>query len=421
MSSTVSCSSAAHSVSVSRRMPAQIFATPTGWTMKSSPDWRRWSAWCSQANTNASTTRVAVDRLGDLVGVLRDDREQVGEQLALERRQVVRDRRRRRRRRARRGRPGGAPATATGRRAVRPRRRRSTAAVGVRVVASGRRSARCAAASGMSVRPRAVAGRPGRPPSARARCAPGASADREGRPVAIEVDEAELGEDPHQPARERRGPRLRPVARGAPPRRPPRRRRPPRAARGRGRPAGRAGRSPIVYRAAKPSSGSPHARWVQPLAGQMFEQPACACGRVDGDDVREAARPARDRPRGRAHEREREAADPVAAAPRARCGAWAATASTRLAGGDEVGEQPGDAAAAHVARRLAALARPPAPAPASDRGRRASRGAGRAPSSARDRLREACRARRSRSIAAGADAARRGAGRAAARPRRSSG
>jgi hypothetical protein len=51
VSSTVSCSSAAHSVAVSRRMPAQIFATPTGWLMKSSPLARRWSAWRSQANT----------------------------------------------------------------------------------------------------------------------------------------------------------------------------------------------------------------------------------------------------------------------------------------------------------------------------------------------------------------------------------
>jgi hypothetical protein len=38
--------------------------------------------------------RLAVDRLGDLVRVLGDDREQVGEQLVLERRQVVRDRQR---------------------------------------------------------------------------------------------------------------------------------------------------------------------------------------------------------------------------------------------------------------------------------------------------------------------------------------
>jgi len=37
---------------------------------------------------------LAVDRLGDLVRVLGDDREQVGQQLVLERREVVRDRQR---------------------------------------------------------------------------------------------------------------------------------------------------------------------------------------------------------------------------------------------------------------------------------------------------------------------------------------
>ena len=58
VSSTVSCSSAAHSVSVSRRMLAQMRATPMGWTMKSSPDLRRWAPWCSQENTNASCTRA---------------------------------------------------------------------------------------------------------------------------------------------------------------------------------------------------------------------------------------------------------------------------------------------------------------------------------------------------------------------------
>ena len=83
MSSTVSCSSAAQSVSVSRRMPAQIFATPTGWTMKSSPDLRRWSAWCSQAKTNAVLDALAVDLDGRVVGVLLDDREEVAEQPAL--------------------------------------------------------------------------------------------------------------------------------------------------------------------------------------------------------------------------------------------------------------------------------------------------------------------------------------------------
>ena len=67
-------------------MPAQIFATPTGWTMKSSPDLRRWSAWCSQAKMNARSTRVAVDLDDGVGGVLLDDREQVAEQAALERR-----------------------------------------------------------------------------------------------------------------------------------------------------------------------------------------------------------------------------------------------------------------------------------------------------------------------------------------------
>jgi hypothetical protein len=38
--------------------------------------------------------RTAVDRVDDLVGVLGDDREEVGQQLVLERRQVVRDRQR---------------------------------------------------------------------------------------------------------------------------------------------------------------------------------------------------------------------------------------------------------------------------------------------------------------------------------------
>jgi hypothetical protein len=38
--------------------------------------------------------RLAIDRVDDLVGVLGDDREEVGEQLVLERRQVVRNRQR---------------------------------------------------------------------------------------------------------------------------------------------------------------------------------------------------------------------------------------------------------------------------------------------------------------------------------------
>ena len=69
-------------------MPAQIFATPTGWWMKSSPLRRRWSAWCSQAKTNAGLDALAVDLDGGRVGVLLDDREDVGQQAALERREV---------------------------------------------------------------------------------------------------------------------------------------------------------------------------------------------------------------------------------------------------------------------------------------------------------------------------------------------
>ena len=166
VSSTVSCSSAAHSVSVSSRMPAQIFATPTGWTMKSSPDWRRWSAWCSQAKTKACDDPRAVDRLGDLVGVLLDDREQVGEQLALERRQVGRDvgvagvrvRRGRRRRRDVVDRPPAGAAAVTVRRsaiAAPP----SGAAAAARVPASAIGAPALAAPRSSRVAPRPLSGR----------------------------------------------------------------------------------------------------------------------------------------------------------------------------------------------------------------------------------------------------------------------
>ena len=83
MSSTVSCSSAAQSVSVSSRRPAQIFATSTGWLMKSSPERRFWSAWRSQAKTKARSI-VARSISGPVsVGVLTDDREEVAEQRPL--------------------------------------------------------------------------------------------------------------------------------------------------------------------------------------------------------------------------------------------------------------------------------------------------------------------------------------------------
>ena len=79
MSSTVSWSRAAQSVSVSSRIPAQIWATPTGWVMNSSPEWRSWSAWRSQANSKARLDRLAVD-LGRRVELL-DHGEEIGEEL----------------------------------------------------------------------------------------------------------------------------------------------------------------------------------------------------------------------------------------------------------------------------------------------------------------------------------------------------
>ena len=99
MSSTVSCSSAAQSVSVSSRSPAQIFATSTGWLTNSSPERRRWSAWRSQAKAKArSTSRRSTVAVGGRV-VLADHREQVPEQLALAVGQLSRDTRRAARRR----------------------------------------------------------------------------------------------------------------------------------------------------------------------------------------------------------------------------------------------------------------------------------------------------------------------------------
>ena len=115
---------------------------------------------------------LAVDRLGDLVGVLLDDREQVGEQLALDRREVGRD--------LGASAPGGCSATVD--RTVRRRRRRSGRPRATPPAIGGARrrlleELRPLAAwscrwSGIGVRPRAFDGRPGRPASARARCAP---------------------------------------------------------------------------------------------------------------------------------------------------------------------------------------------------------------------------------------------------------
>ena len=59
--------------------------------MKSSPDWRALVGVVLAGEHERLHDARAVDGLGDLVGVLLDDREQVGEQLALERREVAGD------------------------------------------------------------------------------------------------------------------------------------------------------------------------------------------------------------------------------------------------------------------------------------------------------------------------------------------
>ena len=66
-------------------MPAQIFATPTGWVMKSSPGLAALVGVVLAGEHERLEHARRGRRLGDLVGVLLDDREQVREQLALER------------------------------------------------------------------------------------------------------------------------------------------------------------------------------------------------------------------------------------------------------------------------------------------------------------------------------------------------
>ena len=197
VSSTVSCSSAAHSVSVSRRMPAQIFATPTGWTMKSSPDLRRWSAWCSHEKRKASSTRsrsistAASSACSSTIAKRSPSsrRSVVGELGA--------EHRRRARRGARRDRPARARRARARRCAAPPRRRpragrcaarwpcpegtpcgqRVLPAFGRAVRAPARAALRAARAERASpALGQARRCRRGRPPSARARCGvPGAS------------------------------------------------------------------------------------------------------------------------------------------------------------------------------------------------------------------------------------------------------
>ena len=172
VSSTVSCSSAAHSVSVSRRSPAQIFATPTGWLMKSSPDLRRWSACFSQANTNACSHHLApVDGDRGVVGMLGDDREQIAEHPGLVRGQLRAGDRCR----------GLLVAVDPARAGTRIRALSASSAVparpvaarngGIGSVASSVRPPGVSVVSGIARRPGIAAGRRGTRATARARCA----------------------------------------------------------------------------------------------------------------------------------------------------------------------------------------------------------------------------------------------------------
>ena len=83
VSSTVSCSSAATSVSVSSRMPAQIFATAVGMDDEVLAGLAPLVGVVLAGEDERLLDPRAVDRQRGLVGVLLDDREEVGEQAAL--------------------------------------------------------------------------------------------------------------------------------------------------------------------------------------------------------------------------------------------------------------------------------------------------------------------------------------------------
>ena len=201
VSSTVSCSSAAHSVSVSRRMPAQILATPTGWVMKSSPDCaalvgvvlagernafrtrRRsigsaTSSACSEtiANRSASSSCSSVVRSSGIAACRRRCLGPIDGRCA-----------------ATATGASSAPASASGGPPAIEQPRVAALARADRLVHSrvGRSASpfrplppSCRCWSGIAVRPRAVAGRPRRRPNARARVRSGLSAARQGRAAA---------------------------------------------------------------------------------------------------------------------------------------------------------------------------------------------------------------------------------------------
>ena len=395
VSSTVSCSSAAHSVSVSRRRPAQIFATPTGWTMKSSPDLRRWSAWCSQAKRNASSTCGAVDGHGGLVGVLLDDREEVAEQPALGRREVGARDRRVRRRGARRGRPGRArsarrPRAPAARRRRRAGRRPSQSVLvsdatgqgypspcGIEPTIVEHRAARWNARSGGAGRA-AVAGATGGPMPRCARPASRRAWPSRG-PARAQVGARRLGS--------RAGPR-----RGRPRRSDSASARSARPRHRRARAGERLGQRPSVAQRAvergrrraqlavalrtsraKSTSGAPQARCT--TAPATARASAACSGAAGGSSATTWSKPAASA--GVALEREpraqREAAEAAGRGARGAARASAQTTSTRSPEATSAAIDPGRAAAAAVAHRGRARRRPAWPAATAARRARPAR------------------------------------------------
>ena len=198
MSSTVSCSSAAHSVSVSSRIPAQILATPTGWMMKSSPELPALVGVVHARVDERLLDPVAVDRRRPTRGRA-PRRSRTGRRAAAARPRSARSARRRRGRRdARRGRPAGArrrtradplPSSAGGSSPPRPSGGSGSASWEL-VCAAQKSSSVLVSLCVDPVRRRALE-----------RCRRGAR-DRQGRQIPVEADELQLREDPDQPARQ---------------------------------------------------------------------------------------------------------------------------------------------------------------------------------------------------------------------------
>ena len=285
--------------------------------------------------------RLAVDRRGDLVRVLGDDREQVREQLVLERREVVAG--------CSTAPSSAVPAMSTGLCGAIATTDPSPSAVtglapSTEAPRSGRLSPHVRAGQKLSavLKPSLVGHVGGR---ALERGALRVLGHLEGRPFAIEAGEPQLREDPHQAARECRGPRLRTLAPEQMLDRLTAARSGSRAVRGRRRSAGRGGRSPIRV-------------FVEQSLVQTYPRPGGSIPRPTGPSVRVGGSSATTWTNGSASSGSSSSADhDVSAKPPTRSASDARPVrgvrgdrEHRLAGGHEIAEQAGDPGAAQVAR-----------------------------------------------------------------------